>query len=228
MDHFRLLRNFNIRATRVDFLQPSDIAFLVIAFLTTPLLITCFSYFVIWKKARQSRGKVRSFRQNQEARFSRTIFIVTVASFITWMPFQLCRIVTSLSPSTFIPLSVVFFVILVQLSNSFVNFVIYFLRFPSYRRALLSMVHVSCTALRPETVATPLPPLSKPRSSWPIEFKSSTCLNCRSMSQQFCVQSILPDLAKEKFESQNYSHVKNFILARDTEGSLSNDDVTNH
>ena len=114
----------------LGFLQPSDIAFLVIAFLTTPLVITCFSYFVIWKKARQNRGKVRSFRQNQEARFSRTIFIVTAASFITWMPFQLCRIVTSLSPSTFIPLSAVFFVILVQLSNSFVNFVIYFLRFP--------------------------------------------------------------------------------------------------
>ena len=46
-----------------------DAVYFIIAFLATPLLITCFSYFVIWKKTRQSRDKVKSFRQNQEARF---------------------------------------------------------------------------------------------------------------------------------------------------------------
>ena len=93
---------------------------------------------------------------------------------------------------------------------------------------MLSKVHVSCIASRHETVATPLPPPSKPCTR-PIEFKSSTCLNCRPMSQQFCVQSILSDLAEEQSESQNNSHVnENYILPRDTEGNSSNDDVTNH
>ena len=32
------------------------------------------------------KSSVRSFRQNQELRFSRIIFLVTAASFITWMP----------------------------------------------------------------------------------------------------------------------------------------------
>ena len=138
------------------FLRPSDAVFFVIAFLTSPLLLTCFSYFVIWKKTRQSRDKVRSFRQNQEARFTRTIFNLTAASFVTWMPFQLCYIVLSLSPHLFFPMSAFFFVLLVQFSNSFVNFVVYFVRFPRYRKALLSSV--SCVVPSHETVPTPLPP----------------------------------------------------------------------
>ena len=140
-------------------LRPSDAVLFVLAFLTTPLLIfiTCFSYFVIWKTTSQSRNKVRSFRQNQKARFSRAISIVTVASFVTWMLFQLCNIVLSVSPKTLLPLSAIFFITLVQFSNSFVNFVVYFLRFPRYRKALLSSVHVSCIAQRYETLTIPLP-----------------------------------------------------------------------
>ena len=140
------------------FFRPSVAVFFFIAFLATPLLITCFSYFVIWKKTRQSRDKVRSFRQNQEARFSRTIFTVTAASFVTLMPFQLCNIVLSLSPTTFIPWSAIFFVLLVQFSNSFVNFVVYFLRFPRYRKALLSSVHVACSAGGFGGLSSVLPP----------------------------------------------------------------------
>ena len=75
----------------------SNLVFFVIAFLTTPLLITCFSYIVTWKKERESHSKVRSFPQNREARFSRIFFLVTVASFVTWMPFQLCNIVLAWS-----------------------------------------------------------------------------------------------------------------------------------
>ena len=148
------------------FLKASDGIFFVIAFLTFPLLITCFSYFVIWKKTRQSGDKVRSFRQNQEARFSRTIFIVTAASFVTWMPFQLYTIVMVLSPSTFIPASVHRLVVLVQFSNSFVNVVVYFFRFPSYRKALLSCV--SCKR-RATTITTSLPPPRELRSSRAFE-----------------------------------------------------------
>ena len=36
----------------------SNVVFFSIAFLTTPLLVTCCSYFAIWKKRRESREKV--------------------------------------------------------------------------------------------------------------------------------------------------------------------------
>ena len=105
--------------------------------LTTSLLTTCFSYILIWVKRR--RSQVRTFRQNQEARFSKAILIVMAASFITWMPFQ-CVILKALFSGNFIPSSGLLFIKLLQFSNSFVNFVIFFFRFPSYRKSLFSLV----------------------------------------------------------------------------------------
>ena len=145
------------------FLKRSDGAFFLLAFLTTPLLVTCCSYFAIWKKRRESRDKVKSFRQSQEARFSRTIFLVITASFITCVPFQLCNIVLGLSPTTTIPLSAIFVTNLLLFSNSFINFVIYFLRFPSYRKALFSSLF--CKAPKHETGTTPLYSYGQPHSS---------------------------------------------------------------
>ena len=92
-----------------NFFQVSYIA--IIISLAISLLVTCFSYIVIWVKRRRSH--MRTFRQNQEARFSRTILIVTAASFLTWMPFQ-CVIVTLLLSWSFIPLSAILY-----LSSSF-------------------------------------------------------------------------------------------------------------
>ena len=57
------------------------------------LLITCFSYLAIWRKTRISTENVRSFRQNQEARFSKSIFLVTAVSFLTWTPFLFLQII---------------------------------------------------------------------------------------------------------------------------------------
>ena len=105
--------------------------------LAISLLITCFSYIFIWVERRRSH--MRTFRQNQEARFSRTILIVTAASFITWMPFQ-CVIVTLLLSRSFIPLSAILSIKLLRFSNSFVNFGIFFFRFPSYRKALFTLL----------------------------------------------------------------------------------------
>ena len=135
--------------------QRSNLVFFVLAFLTTPLLVTCFCYILIWKKRRESRGKVRSFQQNQEARFSRTIFLVTAASFAMWMPFQLCTIIIGVWGIKVVPMSVFFPMRILQFSNSFVNFAIYFFRFPRYRKALFSMF--SCKAPKRQFVTTPLP-----------------------------------------------------------------------
>ena len=109
--------------------------YIIIICLITPLLIACFSYFLIWRSRKKRISTVRSFRQNREARFSGTIFLVTAASFITWIPFLCVCIALRVSP-VLIPRSALLFIKLLQLSNSFVNFVLYILRFPSYRKAL--------------------------------------------------------------------------------------------
>ncbi|XP_067016557.1 adenosine receptor A3-like [Acropora muricata] len=116
---------------------------IVIICLTTPLLITCFSYLAIWRKRRRSPENVRSFRQNQEARFSKSIFLVTAASFLTWTPFLVVHIIVLVNMHLRIPPSVVFCIVLVHFSNSFVNFIIYIIRFPSYRKVLFSLCRCS-------------------------------------------------------------------------------------
>ena len=116
---------------------------IVIICLTTPLLITCFSYLAIWIKRRISPENMRSFRQNQEARFSKSIFLVTAASFLTWTPFLVVHIIILVTVYLRIPLFVFFCIVLVHFSNSFVNFIIYIIRFPSYRKALFSLCRCS-------------------------------------------------------------------------------------
>ena len=128
---------------RFNLIMQQKVLIIVIICLITPLLIACFSYLVIWRSRKKRISTARSFRQNQEARFSRAIFLVTAASFITWMPFLYYNIAVRMWPDL-IPWSAFFFIKLLQYSNSFVNFVIYILRFPSYRKALFSLCRFHC------------------------------------------------------------------------------------
>ena len=129
--------------TRFRGMQHGVALIIVIICLTTPLLITCFSYLAIWRKRRINPEIVRSFRQNQEARFSKSIFLVTAASFLTWTPFLVVHIIVLVTVYLRIPLFVFFCIVLVHFSNSFVNFIIYIIRFPSYRKALFSLCRCS-------------------------------------------------------------------------------------
>ena len=123
---------------RISTIMQRKILIIIITCTLVPLFTTCFCYLVIWRNWR--KNTVRSFRQNKEARFSGTIFLVTVTSFIMWMPFLYFNIAIIIGVSPFhTPLAAQFVVKFLQYSNSFVNFVIYILRFPSYRKALFSL-----------------------------------------------------------------------------------------
>ena len=130
--------------------HPVVLVFVIIC-LTAPFLIKCFSYLAIWRKRRMSHENVRSFRQNKEARFSRTIFLVTTASFMTWIPFLYLNVEVYMAVGVSRPISftVLFFTKLLPFSNSFANFVIYIIRFPSYRKALFSLCRFSILYSRP-------------------------------------------------------------------------------
>ena len=134
--------SFGVAPTLMGFHRRTQGVLLIIVtfFLSTPLLITSFSYLAIWRKRRISPEIVRSFRQNQEARFSMTIFLVTAASFMTCIPFLLFAIMATVY---LIPHSVFFCIKLLEYSNSLVNFVIYIIRFPSYRKAFFSLCRFS-------------------------------------------------------------------------------------
>ena len=53
--------------------------------LSAPLLITCTSYCVIWRK--QSSSIHNGVRAKREARLSKTLFLITGTFVLTWLPF---------------------------------------------------------------------------------------------------------------------------------------------
>ena len=106
----------------------------VIISLSTPLLITCTSYCVIWhKQSSPIQNGVRA--RLREARLSKTLFLITGAFVLTWLPFQVSVVVVNMCvPCRKMLIVVVFVLKLLQFSNSFINFLIYCLRMPDYRK----------------------------------------------------------------------------------------------
>ena len=104
-----------------------------------PLIVMCLAYYVIWKKQRSSMGNQN---QSREARLAKTLFLITGASILTWLPFQILNIVLyfgvigNFSYSTFTFL----LVRVLQFSNSLVNVIIYPFRIPGFRKTLRRML----------------------------------------------------------------------------------------
>ena len=124
----RVLQHYSI-VTHHQFLT------VIVVSLSTPLLITCTSYCVIWRK---SSSRMRNgVRARREARLSKTLFLITGTFVLTWLPFQVAVVVVNMCvPCRKVHIVVVFVLKLLQFSNSFINFLIYCLRMPDYRKAI--------------------------------------------------------------------------------------------
>ena len=126
----------------------NDHQFLVVIIisLSTPLLITCSAYCVIWRK--QASRLQNEVRARSEARLSKTLFLITGTFVLTWMPFQVLVIVANLCVlCSNVHVVVVYVVKLLQFSNSFINFIIYCLRIQDYKEAA-SKIFSRCTCRR--------------------------------------------------------------------------------
>ena len=110
----------------------------IIVSLSTPLFITCTSYCVIWRK--QASRIQNGVRARREARLSKTLFLITGTFVLTWLPFQVALVVAYMCVSCgYMPIVVVFVLKLLQFSNSFLNFLIYCLRMPDYRKTVCNI-----------------------------------------------------------------------------------------
>ena len=119
----------------------------IIISLSTPLLITCAAYCVIWRKqASRPQNGIRATRS--EARLSKTLFLITATFFLTWLPFEVFVSMFHLcSPCRKVPYVVHVVIKLLHFSNSFINFIIYCLRIPNYREAV-SEIFFRCKCRR--------------------------------------------------------------------------------
>ena len=114
----------------------------VIISLSTPLLITFTSYGVIWRK--QTSRIQNGVRARREARLSKTLFLITGTFVLTWLPFQVLVVVVIMCvPCSKMHIVVVFVIKLLHFSNSLINFLIYCLRMPDYRKAVSQIFSIS-------------------------------------------------------------------------------------
>lgn len=111
----------------------------VIFSLSTPLLISCIAYYIIWKKQASRIHNHVHVRNN--AKLSRTLLLITAIFVLSWLPFQVLLIVVYLCISCRrFPIFILFVIKLLQYGNSFINFVIYCLRMPDYKNAVSQML----------------------------------------------------------------------------------------
>ena len=129
----RLLLYFSI-LTLKDFLH------CFILFLSTPLVVMCIAYFVVWKKQKTMMGNWN--HAVREKRLAKTLFIITAASLLTWLPFQILNLLVIRGelrgfPHINMTVNIIKFL---QFSNSLVNAIIYSFRIPEFKNALLQIL----------------------------------------------------------------------------------------
>ncbi|XP_078364509.1 adenosine receptor A3-like [Oculina patagonica] len=114
----------------------------VVMFQSIPLLVICSAYCVIWRK-QKSPTIVNQNHMAREARLAKTLFMITGASLLTWLPFQIMNLLLSLNVIGYFPnfFATLYIVKVLHFSNSLVNVIIYPFRISEFKNALLQMFH---------------------------------------------------------------------------------------
>ncbi|XP_068707368.1 histamine H2 receptor-like [Montipora foliosa] len=117
-------------------------AFFIAIFLSTPVVITCVAYFVLWKKER-SRKVRHQVQGTKDVKLTKTVALITAAFVVTWLPFQVLILVVHLCISCGeISFLVIYMIKLLQYGNSVINIVIYPVRDEEYRKSLFKMLSI--------------------------------------------------------------------------------------
>ena len=111
----------------------------IIIILSTPLLITCISYCIIWRK--QSSRIPNEAQARKNVHLNKTLLLITAIFVLSWLPFHVLNIVVHFCASCEIFLVKAYVMKFLHYSNSFMNFLVYCFRMPDYRKALLKMLH---------------------------------------------------------------------------------------
>ena len=111
----------------------------ILLFLITPLLVICTAYFVIWKKRQSPMGN--HAHAAREAKLTKTLFMITGASLLTWLPVQTLYVLLAFNVIGYFPyFNLILFIFkFLQFSNSLVNVIIYPFRISEFKNAFVQM-----------------------------------------------------------------------------------------
>ena len=146
----RVMRLFNV-ITYQSFIYSLTL------FQNAPLLVMCIAYCVIWKK-QKSPMHDNQFQIARDAKLAKTLFMITGASLLTWLPFQIISLLLGCNVIGYFPhIFLTFYIIkFLQFSNSLVNVIIYPLRISEFKNALQQMFHCCAIPCQRVNVVAPI------------------------------------------------------------------------
>ena len=127
------------------FKSPTYYSCLLNSFNAICLLVICISYASIVIKVRSGAQPQHHGAASRERKLTMTLLIVTVVSLLLYLPYTICYFL-NLTTDVFTSMSIVTFVRLYRIllvlyfANSLVNPILYVMRMPEYRSAVLALI----------------------------------------------------------------------------------------
>ena len=118
--------------------RPIAFIIVLIVCLSTPIVLTCTAYSVLWRKSRLLPHGVQKVR---DLNTSKTVALITGAFLVTWLPLEIFIVVLILCiPCRDVSPVVGYIIKLFQYGNSAINVLIYAARNDDYKKALVEML----------------------------------------------------------------------------------------
>ena len=115
------------------------------SFNTICLSVICISYASIFVKVRYSSQGLHSNASTRERKLTATLFTVTFLSLVLWLPYVVNRLLLEASNFSIMPpLRLDFFLVFLFHTNSFINPILYLIKIPGFRRALIALFKICC------------------------------------------------------------------------------------
>ena len=131
--------------TLIEFNAPSAFFYLWNSFNAICLSVICISYASIFVKVRYSSQGLHSNASIRERKLTATLFTVTFLSLVLWLPYVVDRLLMEASNFSITPtLRLNFFLVFLFHANSFVNPILYLIKIPGFRRALIALFKIRC------------------------------------------------------------------------------------
>ena len=131
--------------TLIEFNAPSAFFYLWYSFNAICLSVICIFYASIFVKVRYSSQGLHSNASIRERKLTATLFTVTFLSLVLWLPYVVNRLLMEASNFSITPpLRLNFFLVFLFHTNSFINPILYLIKIPGFRRALIALFKICC------------------------------------------------------------------------------------
>ena len=151
--------------------------FVSVLLLSISVVVICTSYAGLWHRVKQRRKRCK--RHEKDRKLATTLCVITGVFVVTWTPFEIMIILVHFCKTCgYPPLRLVYTIKLLQYSNSLLNTLVYSLRMPEFRKAIVSF-------LKSGSLTSKTNPLDKRTAEIPLTSGSYSDDSCSTFNERF-------------------------------------------